>query len=155
MNAHMLRHSRITELAKFLSDAKLKVFAGWTANSDMAGVYVHLTGKDLDDDLLKIAGVEIEQKPQVSPLLERECPRCGTKNPVNNTFCGLCGLVLDEEKVLSEELDRQAKMEKMEEEIAVLRGELEEWRNSIKDLNELTKLTIKMSQEIKSLKMKQ
>jgi len=148
MNPHNFRHSRLTELAKFLSDAKLKIFAGWTANSDMAGVYVHLTGKDLDEDLLKIAGVEIKEKSQVSPLLKLECPRCGTKNPVNNTFCGLCGLVLDETKAISQELDH----EKLKDEIEELKdkyetaGEITDqlWR----EIDELTK-------EVKELKRQQ
>jgi site-specific recombinase XerD len=46
MNPHSFRHSRITELAKFLSDAKLKVFAGWTGSSRMVGVYTHLCGAE-------------------------------------------------------------------------------------------------------------
>ena len=145
MNPHNFRHSRLTELAKFLSDAKLKVFAGWTANSDMAGVYVHLTGKDLDDDLLKIAGVEIEEKRKVSPLLELKCPRCGTKNPVNNTFCGLCGLVLDETKAVSEELDQEK-----------LKNEIEELKERLETAGEITdqlwKTIDAMKKEIEELK---
>ncbi len=131
MNPHNFRHSRLTELAKFLSDSKLKVLAGWTANSEMVGVYVHLTGKDLDEDLLKIAGVEIEQKPQVSPLRELECPRCRTKNPVNNTFCGLCGLVLDETKAVTLELDTEERMKNLEEKSQVMETEREVLENVI------------------------
>jgi integrase len=58
INPHSFRHSRITELAKYLSDAKLKVFAGWTGSSTMAGTYVHLAGEDIEDDLLEVAGVK-------------------------------------------------------------------------------------------------
>lgn len=148
MNPHNFRHSRLTELAKFLSDSKLKIFAGWTANSDMAGVYVHLTGKDLDDDLLKIAGVEIEEKPKVSPLFELQCPRCGTKNPTNNTFCGLCGLVLDETKVVSQELDQG----KLKNEIEDLK-ERHETAGEITD--QLWETIDKMRKEIEELKRQQ
>lgn len=148
MNPHNFRHSRLTELAKFLSDSKLKIFAGWTAKSDMAGVYVHLTGKDLDDDLFKIAGVEIEQKPKVSPLFELNCPRCGTKNPVNNMFCGLCGLVLDEIKVVSQELDQ----EKMKNEIEELKDKYET-AGEITD--QLWKTIDKLTKEIGDLKKQQ
>jgi len=148
MNPHNFRHSRLTELAKFLSDAKLKIFAGWTANSDMAGVYVHLTGKDLDDDLFKIAGVEVEQKPQVSPLLELNCPRCGTKNPANNTFCGLCGLVLNETEAVSHELDQEK-----------LKNEIEELKDMYETAGEITdqlwKTIDKLTREIKELKKQQ
>ena len=144
-NPHNFRHSRLTELAKFLSDSKLKIFAGWTANSDMTGVYVHLTGKDLDEDLLKIAGVEIEEKPQVSPLLEHECPRCRTRNPVNNTFCGLCGLVLDETKAVSQELDQEK-----------LKNEIEDLKDKYETAGEITgqlwETIDELTKEIKELK---
>ena len=41
---HLLRHSRLTELAKELTEQELKKFAGWTPNSSMAATYVHLSG---------------------------------------------------------------------------------------------------------------
>jgi len=148
LNPHAFRHSRLTELAKFLSDAKLKIFAGWSANSTMSAVYVHLSGKDLDSDLLKIAGVEIEQKPQVSPLLERECPRCRTRNPVNNTFCGLCGLVLDETKAVSQELDQEKLMNEIEE-----LKDMYETAGEITD--QLWKTIDQLTKEIKELKRQQ
>jgi hypothetical protein len=87
----------------------------------MCNVYVHLSGKDLDEDLLRASGVQIEQKTKVSPLLEHECPRCGTKNPSNNTFCGLCGLILDETKAITQELGQ----EEIREEVTDLKERLE------------------------------
>lgn len=126
MNAHAFRHSRLTELAKWLVPAKLRQFAGWSS-IEMCDVYVHLSGKDLDDDLFKAAGIQVEEKPQVSPLLECECPRCGTKNPVNHTFCGLCGLILDETKAVSEELDRDR-----------LKNEIEDLKERYETAGEIT-----------------
>lgn len=132
MNAHAFRHSRITEFSKYLTDAKLRVLAGWTASSQMTGVYVHLSGKDLDDDLMRVAGIQIEEeKPKISPLLERECPRRRTKNPVNNTFCGLCGLVLDETKAVTLELDTEERMKNLEEKSQVMETEREVLENVI------------------------
>ena len=145
LNPHAFRHSRITELARYLPDAKLKVFAGWTGSSTMTAVYVHLSGGDLDDDLLKLAGVEVEQKPQVSPLLKLECPRCGTKNPVNNTFCGLCGLILDEKKAVVQELDQG----KLESEIEDLK---EKYETAGEITDQLWETIDAMKKEIEELK---
>jgi integrase/recombinase XerD len=147
LNAHAFRHSRLTELAKWLVPSKLRQFAGWSS-IEMCNVYVHLSGRDLDDDLFRAAGIQVEKKTEVSPLLKLECPRCGTKNPVNNTFCGLCGLVLDETKAVSQEFDQ----EKLKNEIEELKdkyetaGEITDqlWR----EIDELTK-------EIKELKKQQ
>ncbi|MFA6268962.1 MAG: tyrosine-type recombinase/integrase [archaeon] len=47
-NPHIFRHSRAAFLAKHLTEAQLKMFFGWTQNSDMAARYVHLSGRDLD-----------------------------------------------------------------------------------------------------------
>lgn len=108
LNPHAFRHSRLTELAKFLSDAKLKVFAGWRANSTMSSVYVHLSGKDLDSDLLRIAGVETkEEKLNQSPLKVKRCSRCNSLNGGIGEFCHLCGKPFNEEKVVEDTLDTQ------------------------------------------------
>lgn len=42
VNPHWFRHSRVTELAKSLTDQQLKIYTGWSPNSKMAGNYVHL-----------------------------------------------------------------------------------------------------------------
>ena len=108
MNPHAFRHSRLTELAKYLSDAKLKLFAGWSQHSRMASTYVHLCGKDLDDDLLFAAGVDPEKtKPKESPLKVKTCPRCSSKNSGIDEFCHLCGKPFNEAMVVKETLETQ------------------------------------------------
>lgn len=102
-NPHAFRHSRLTELAKHLSDGKLKVFAGWVGSSRMAGTYVHLSGVDLDNDLLKAAGVQIPSEQEVSPLKPLVCSRCQEVNPGEAEFCLRCGLPFNAEKLLEEE----------------------------------------------------
>lgn len=44
------------ELAKTLSESELKVFAGWTAHSPMAKLYIHLYGDDVDRKMLEKVG---------------------------------------------------------------------------------------------------
>ncbi len=93
---HLLRHSRLTEMAKHLTDAELKVFAGWEADSRMPGIYIHLSGADIDKKILGIHGlVEEEEKVEDRPLTPKKCPRCETNNPPTAKFCYRCSAVLD------------------------------------------------------------
>jgi tRNA(Ile2) C34 agmatinyltransferase TiaS len=59
----------------------------------MSGVYVHLSGRDLDGAILKLYGLEVEEsKPQIS---FKRCPRCGTTNEATNKICKKCGLAFN------------------------------------------------------------
>jgi site-specific recombinase XerD len=95
VNPHMFRHSRATILAKHLSEAQLKQIFGWTQASDMASVYVHLSGRDTDDALLNLYGLKKDEDVKETKLKARKCPRCEYVNPATNRFCGKCSLVLD------------------------------------------------------------
>ncbi|MFH1106208.1 MAG: site-specific integrase [Candidatus Aenigmatarchaeota archaeon] len=101
INAHFFRHSRLTELASYLSDSQLREFAGWTSGSPMAGVYVHMSGKNVDNKLLDIFGLR-KEKDIADEAKKREikdvflnCPRCKTHNPLDAKFCSQCWLPLD------------------------------------------------------------
>jgi hypothetical protein len=39
----------------------MKEYLGWTQASEMAAVYVHLSGRDVDSALLKLAGKEVPE----------------------------------------------------------------------------------------------
>lgn len=93
-NPHAFRHGRATMLAKFLTDAQMKEFFGWTRGSDMAAVYVHLSGRDLDDAILNL----YDKKPDTSAkpkLIEKICVVCKTENSPTQKFCMKCGNALD------------------------------------------------------------
>lgn len=95
-----LRHACLTKMAKVLPEQKLKVFAGWNPDSKMAAVYVHLSGKDLDEDILALHG-KVAKKPEPfkeSPLRPRECPRCKKENPPTARFCMQCSMILDKKE---------------------------------------------------------
>jgi len=97
LRPNLLRHASLTEWAKILPEQKLKVLAGWTPSSRMAAVYIHLSGKDLDEDILKAHGIEVEKKPKqiMESLKPRVCPRCKHESPATYLWCGRCGLKLD------------------------------------------------------------
>ena len=91
VHPHLFRHSRATALANKLTEAQMKEHFGWTQASDMASVYVHLSGRDVDNALLKLQGFgkrqdEVEEKMKVV-----YCKRCHEGNSPSTKFCTRCG----------------------------------------------------------------
>ena len=80
VNPHNFRHSRETYLANFLTEAK------------MAGVYVHMSGRNVDNALLKIYGIKNDEEKRESIFKPKECPRCQKVNQATNKFCSRCGM---------------------------------------------------------------
>jgi len=93
---HLFRHSRATHLANKLTEAQMKQYFGWVQSSDMASTYVHLSGRDVDNALLKINGIDISDEKQENGLTASICPRCKSNNSPDALFCSTCGLCLDE-----------------------------------------------------------
>ncbi|RLG52232.1 MAG: hypothetical protein DRO00_05945 [Thermoproteota archaeon] len=98
IHPHMLRHTRLTELAKKLTEQELKLFAGWTRDSRMASIYVHLSGRDVENAVLgKVLGMKEIKEEEERALEPRVCPECGFLNPSDSMFCLKCGYPLTEE----------------------------------------------------------
>lgn len=57
VNPKAFRHARATFLANRLSDAQMRQLFGWTQSSKMTAVYVHLSGRDVDNALLQLHGL--------------------------------------------------------------------------------------------------
>jgi len=109
VNPHNFRHARATYLAKHLTEAQMNQFFGWVQGSDMPSTYVHLSGRDVDEALLRSYGIEAKQKPETDKLAPRKCNQCQSQNPATHAFCGVCGLPLDEtaaQEVVKRDLDR-------------------------------------------------
>ena len=94
VNPHSFRHARATHLANNLTEAQMKEYFGWTQGSEMASIYVHLSGRDVDNALLKMHGLVKEEKKDDGMQL-RICERCQEKNSPTQQFCGRCGSPLD------------------------------------------------------------
>ena len=92
---HAFRHARATHLAEQLPEQLLKEYLGWTKSSTMASVYVHMSGRDVDNAILKLHGIETEQA--TKKFTVNKCPRCKEINPENALFCFKCGLPLTQE----------------------------------------------------------
>ncbi len=77
----------------------------------MAGTYIHLSGKNVDDAILGMYGKKKVEN-GVDILKEIACPRCGKDNSPISKFCGGCGFALNE-KSARENLQRREKAEQV------------------------------------------
>jgi len=108
---HLFRHSRATCLANYLTEAQMKQYFGWVQGSDMASVYVHLSGRDVDDALFRLNGLKVNEEVKEEEFKPLNCPRCKSRNSPDAKFCSNCGLCLDiktslEIDVVREKADR-------------------------------------------------
>jgi len=116
---HLFRHSRATELASHLTEFQLKKMFGWSMSSDMASIYVNMSGKEIDDAILKLNGIKKDKK-EAEP---KNCPRCKHTNPISNDLCEECGYPFDV-KTAIESIDNEKIMSKVLEKNPKLRAEL-------------------------------
>jgi integrase/recombinase XerD len=92
---HLFRHTSATEKSEILTSAQMCEYFGWTQGSKMTQIYVHLSGRNMDDTLLKAYGITKENTPKEKDLAPTQCPRCGTVNGATGKFCYKCGAALD------------------------------------------------------------
>lgn len=111
VNPHHFRHSRATFLANHLTESQMKEYLGWVQGSEMAAVYVHLSGRDIDKAILGLHGLATDDadvtKDETKPKL---CPRCEETNQYTNAYCSKCGLPLDEKaglRLIQRDLERK------------------------------------------------
>jgi len=107
VNPHAFRHVRTIHLANHLTEAQMKKFFGWVQDSDMASVYVHLSGRDVDRAILKLYGMEMDDEGNNGELLKpKNCLRCGETNSATNQLCKRCFFPLDQraEKLFEKEM---------------------------------------------------
>jgi site-specific recombinase XerD/ribosomal protein L40E len=107
VNPHAFRHARATHLANRLTEAQMKQYFGWTQDSDMAGTYVHLSGRDVDNALLQMHGLAKEDNSKEKILKLKICPRCKEENDPISDFCKRCGSVLELSTALNLEEERR------------------------------------------------
>jgi site-specific recombinase XerD/ribosomal protein L40E len=94
IHPHLFRHSSATRAAKFLTEAQMKTFYGWTSGSNMPAIYVHLSGRDTEDAIKRMHGIQTEEPQQVKVTITT-CRTCNQKNSPGSKFCNRCGTVLD------------------------------------------------------------
>ncbi len=107
---HLFRHSRASNYANMLTEQQLKAYFGWTGDSKMTATYVHLSGRDIDNAILKANNMQPKEEAQEQKLAYRPCPKCREINGIASRFCTRCGGAMDVAIGLKEEaLDEAAR----------------------------------------------
>jgi integrase/recombinase XerD len=134
VNPHSFRHDRATHLAATFTEQQLKMFLGWSPASTQPATYVHLSGKNMDDAVLRMYGIKKDED-DTEFLKPGVCPRCRELTAVNAKLCYKCGLPLTREAAKSVESIKTDYMQ-----FANL-DEIREMKNSLKqELEEISKL---------------
>jgi integrase/recombinase XerD len=131
-NPHWFRHSRASELAKYMTESQLCYYMGWEQGSKQARTYVHLSGKDVDRSILQMYGLAEEEK-QENELKPITCPRCNKVNDPFAKFCSGCSLGLDLKTIINFEKTK----DELTSNIVSLIGDKNQ---ALKTLEALTKL---------------
>ncbi len=102
VNPHNFRHYAATRLARKVPEAPLAAQLGWVPGSKMAKIYVHLSGRDQDEAILRAHGIEIEEGAEEEVGVQpRRCPRCEAWNEGGAAYCMRCGMALTEDAVVA------------------------------------------------------
>lgn len=95
VNPHAFRHASATEDAKNgWNEAMMRKKYGWSETSHMPSVYIHLANTDIEDKILKEAGVKPKQTIEDKIMDFVVCPRCNKEWSPGTKFC-ICGNILD------------------------------------------------------------
>ena len=111
-NPHFFRHSRATFLANHLTEFQMNQYFGWAQGSDMPSTYVHMSGKAVDNALLKLNGLKKNESKNESVLKPQVCKRCSENNPADSKFCRRCGAVLNIDTALEVQKIHERKEER-------------------------------------------
>lgn len=95
---HLFRHSRITHLINDgMNESVIKLMMWGNINTPMFQVYAHLTGGDIDREVLGSYGIVQKGEKETHALEPVMCPKCMTINPPKSEFCNHCGRSFTEE----------------------------------------------------------
>ena len=108
VHPHGLRHARATHLADKMSEASMKSYFGWGQDSKMCSTYIHLSGQQTDEAILRANGIEVQQDAQTALSKPKTCLKCKTVNEFTNRVCKTCGMTLslDEAQMILKEEDK-------------------------------------------------
>ncbi len=115
---HLFRHTRASLLASKVPEAPLENQMGWVHGSQMTAIYVHLSGRDQDDAILKAYGIDVKED-KIIEEKPKKCPRCDHLNASNALYCTNCFLPFDEKLALEYENKEKEIENKIEESVAI------------------------------------
>lgn len=105
INPHAFRHASATFDSSLPAEVK-KAKYGWKT-MDMINVYTSLSGKQIDEEILRFRGVDINDKDEMGRIISKPCKKCGHNNQLSEHLCTKCNYPLDYEgSVKVDEIDR-------------------------------------------------
>jgi hypothetical protein len=144
------RHATLTQKSRILKEATLRVFSGWTADSDMPRRYTHLFENAACEDILEAyglldKGIQLQQQ-----LRSKQCPNCNEPNKPETKFCAKCKMILSYdayEETLEEQKKKESEVQSLKEKYELgmksMREEMENKFNQILAKIDVEKLSIK------------
>jgi site-specific recombinase XerD len=124
VNPHGFRHARATFLSQHFTEAQLSQYLGWIPGTKMAAVYVHLSGRDLEEPLLKLYGLQKEETHEESSLKPLTCWKCKTVNPADSIVCVHCGMFLKVETAVQAEEKNKKELDDMRQQLSSLTSQV-------------------------------
>ncbi len=94
ITAYLFRHSHLSMMAMKVPESVLRRRAGWTGDSEMPQVYIHLSGKQDDEAFMQANGIIKKKEEEAKPRV-KVCQVCGYVNEYTGRYCARCGNPLD------------------------------------------------------------
>ncbi len=92
---YIFRHTRACQLAHHLTEFQMNAYFGWVQGSEMPSIYVHISGKDLDEHILRMNGMKAGETPVFAKQQDRICLRCKNINTPTALYCTKCAEIVD------------------------------------------------------------
>jgi len=143
INPHNFRHSRATALgAAGLNQSIMNEIMGWKQGSAMAGVYIHLSGKQTDDALLPaMYGVKVtKEENKHSQMFPIKCINCGELNAHNVKRCKKCNNIIG--VITKSDIEQNSSVVEMSEMLGKVVSQQSEMKKNLYD--EFEKKIMKM-----------
>jgi site-specific recombinase XerD len=122
---YILRHSRATHLAKYLTEAQMCTFFGWVQGTQVVRRYIHLSGKDVDNALLALNEQGGHIKTEEYKLKNLKCKRCSEGISPGSNFCTRCALPTNLNNEYTREMDLEKENKFLRLEVESIRKEME------------------------------
>ena len=133
------RHASLTQKSRILKESTLRVFAGWSTNSDMPRRYIHLFGNAACEDILEAYGLVPKDQQSSNALQSKQCPNCSEPNKPDSKFCAKCRMVLTYDaysKTLENQKEKEDRLTVIENQMNALLNAL----GNIKDQSQVNKM---------------
>jgi integrase len=135
-NPYVLRHSSLTEKSTLLTESVLRSHAGWSADSSMPKVYIHLSDES-SKILLEKRGILTKKDKEISTITKTKiCVNCQEPNRPDAQWCISCKMVLsytsyketierqnEKDQTIQLLMDKVEKLSKKEHELIELQKE--------------------------------